>query len=475
MSAVPPFNIIVADDEESIRSIVAEILEDEGYSVEAFANGKDALARVQQGGVHVVISDIRMPQMTGIELLEQVKTLDPNIEVIIMTSHASIETAIKAMRLGAYDYLTKPFEDLNLITTVVDRTIGKLELEIEVRKLLEKLKKRNEEIQQLYQHTTELFSTLNLKEILLKSCQALHEISHQQDVYCVTYDPTDKTAKLSAFFPDSAYEAPSQKDKETGLSIAMTQDSMDQLGSDPRLDAAVLEKLPVENAVLFPFNIDNHCQGFYVINNLKGSLNQSLISLLQQYVNNAAAQIDKAQLHATIESMAIHDDLTGLFNRRHFNTTLAKEITRAKRFNKPISVFLFDIDHFKNYNDQNGHPQGDRLLQEMSKLLLGTSRQTDVAARYGGEEFVVILTETDKAGAEIKAKRLCSLVAEHAFPNGDTQPLGKVTISGGYAEYPTDATSAEELIELADQALYTAKNAGRNQVLAAKPSNKSIA
>src|SRR5262249_12547398 len=157
-------------------------------------NGLMALNKIKEKPFDVVITDIRMPEMTGIELLEKIKEYDSTIQVIVMTSYASIDTAIKAIRLGAYDYLTKPFEDLNVITTVINRTVDKLRLEQEVARLVEALHQQKQNIQLLYQGTTRLFGTLDLKEILQMSTESMASLANGSKL--VYYSFSDNPALL---------------------------------------------------------------------------------------------------------------------------------------------------------------------------------------------------------------------------------------------------------------------------------------
>jgi diguanylate cyclase (GGDEF)-like protein len=162
---------------------------------------------------------------------------------------------------------------------------------------------------------------------------------------------------------------------------------------------------------------------------------------------------------------SMKDSLTGLYNRRYFSYMVMTQIQKSVANNLPISICLFDIDHFKNYNDMNGHQAGDRLLQEMSDLLRRMSRKSSVLARYGGEEFIVMLPDIPKEDALIYAERVQEEIERYPFLHGDRQPKGHVSISGGVATFPDDAGSIEKVIELADKALYMAKKEGRNRVI----------
>jgi len=156
------------------------------------------------------------------------------------------------------------------------------------------------------------------------------------------------------------------------------------------------------------------------------------------------------------------DHLTGLYNRGYFEEALSNEISRAKRYGTEFSLLFMDIDNFKQVNDTVGHLAGDLALKKISKLLKSEKRAEDIAARYGGEELVLVLPETGKANALIKAERIRQRVEELALSlNGQSF---NVTLSGGVATYPRDAETSTELIEAADKALYRAKSEGKNQI-----------
>ena len=135
-------------------------------------------------------------------------------------------------------------------------------------------------------------------------------------------------------------------------------------------------------------------------------------------------------------------------------------------------MFLFDVDHFKHYNDSNGHAAGDQLLKQLARLVEDNIRKENTFGRFGGEEFLIVLPETSPEQALIVAEKVRYLIAHHPFPYGDAQPLGSVTISGGIAAFPGHGLDPEALLEAADSGLYEAKRQGRNRVLSgrARPS-----
>jgi diguanylate cyclase (GGDEF)-like protein len=180
----------------------------------------------------------------------------------------------------------------------------------------------------------------------------------------------------------------------------------------------------------------------------------------------AAESVARTRLYEHVEKLATTDGLTGLLNRRTFNSQLAARLREAQRYRKHLSLLLVDIDHFKKVNDTHGHPAGDSVLRGVAAVAASQARETDLVARYGGEELALVLPETDSAGARAIAERLRAAVAsaDHPTEKGHL----RVTISLGIATWPGDGAAAEELIEAADKALYRAKQAGRNRVECAR-------
>jgi len=311
-------NILVADDEPAIRNLVGELLEDEGHTVTLAEDGKDALKKFNRGWQEIVFSDIRMPNMTGIELLGEVMEINENTQFIIMTSHASIENSIAALKQGAFDYIIKPFEDLDLVVETAKRAIANLSA---IRK-------------QQY-----LLSTLSRQNVEL------------------------------------------------------------------------------------------------------GDLNKKF------------------------REMAIRDGLTGLFNHRHAQDRLNEEFERSRRFQRKFSILFMDVDHFKFFNDNNGHQAGDEVLQTIGQLMTSVVRESDIVARWGGEEFIIIAAETDENQACELAERIRDKVANHAFAHAKKQPLGLVSLSIGVSTFTDTTQDAQALVKFADDAVYFAKDHGRNRTV----------
>jgi diguanylate cyclase (GGDEF)-like protein len=210
-----------------------------------------------------------------------------------------------------------------------------------------------------------------------------------------------------------------------------------------------------------------------VINAHKPKPNQfteSDVRLFKAVAEQVSISLDNALTYQRTRELTNRDDLTSLYNRRYFFERFDKEVERADRYERVLSVLMLDIDHFKNYNDTFGHLKGDDLLVELSHILEHNMRKADVIARYGGEEFLVLLPETDKEAAVVAAEKIRTAVEKHDFHgnNAGMEP-GKITITIGVSSMPGDATDALELLDRADRALYYGKAQGRNQVCTELP------
>jgi diguanylate cyclase (GGDEF)-like protein/PAS domain S-box-containing protein len=189
-----------------------------------------------------------------------------------------------------------------------------------------------------------------------------------------------------------------------------------------------------------------------------------------QLARTVAEQISLAlfnlELQATLRHQSVRDPLTGLFNRRHMEESLARELSRAERKAHPISLILFDVDHFKRFNDTFGHEAGDLVLREIGAVLKEKSRKMDIACRYGGEEFLLILPECALENAVKRAEELRAAVKALALRHQE-KSLGQITLSLGVVAYPEQGKANDDLIRNADALLYEAKRAGRDRVMAA--------
>jgi diguanylate cyclase (GGDEF)-like protein len=208
-----------------------------------------------------------------------------------------------------------------------------------------------------------------------------------------------------------------------------------------------------------------------LIDDLEGK-NEALLDMNRELEAKVAERTSElAEANSRLAQLAVTDGLTGLYNHRHFHERLCLEVERSGRNGLPLSLLMIDVDHFKHYNDHNGHPAGDEVLRQVAHIMGDGRRANDFCARYGGEEFGIVLVDTSKLTAAKVAEKLRARVADHPFEAGAAQPGGCLSISLGVASFPDDASDAETLVRMADTALYAAKHGGRNCVVLSTPTS----
>lgn len=196
---------------------------------------------------------------------------------------------------------------------------------------------------------------------------------------------------------------------------------------------------------------------------------QQLIITFSEVIKLSLANI---RLREELHEQAIRDALTGLFNRRYLDATLPRELRRVLRDKKPLTIAMIDVDHFKHINDTYGHKIGDQVLEAIGKILQDNVRGSDIACRYGGEEFLLVFFNSDLKDAIARLTNLCDLIKDIAIQH-ENQIIPQITASIGVTQAPQDGTHSESLIRNADEALYTAKENGRDQIVIYTPALKS--
>jgi two-component system cell cycle response regulator len=224
---------------------------------------------------------------------------------------------------------------------------------------------------------------------------------------------------------------------------------------------------------IFPLKAGDRVVGTLVCGSRDaGALPEPAQKELAMLALQAAEAVVRTRLYEQAERLATTDGLTGLLNRRMFSAQLHGRLREAQRYNRPLSLLLLDVDHFKKVNDTYGHPAGDSVLRGIAAVAQKQARETDIVARYGGEEMALILPETDARGAQAIAERIRQAVA--VMPHASEQGPLRVTVSIGLATWPGPGDDAEALLEAADKALYRAKQGGRNRVAAANPASPAV-
>jgi len=332
----------------------------------------------------------------------------------------------------------------------------------------------------LYKLAAQLSGTMNVNSIL----QAFKEIVRenfdldQYGLYLIEGQPKEFALQASAGV--TAYGAfPKRAPLDHALlGKAIAENDVVCLASFPGGTEALSAHLGLQaedGALLFIplFSAAKTALGVIVLFKASaGSFPASEIRFFRKMAIQMARALERALLFQHTKALSFTDELTGIFNRRYFNQRFEREMLRAIRYNRPLSVLMVDIDHFKAFNDSNGHIQGDKILRSVTRILDKNLRKADILSRFGGEEFVILLPEIDKAHAMNVAEKLRRAIESTSFPRAKSQPGGKITISIGLSSYPEDAMIGEDLLELADKGLYLAKSQGRNRVCVAKNSRR---
>lgn len=355
------------------------------------------------------------------------------------------------------------------------------EREDELEELYGESKRRGERLNFLLSVSQRALATLEPKELLDSVLDYLAGIGTDVSAFFVL-DEDGETLKPAAAhgFKPGAIEKLAMRVGENIPGLAFAENRVvvsEDLPHDERLVNTFIRELNPQTVISIPLVYRGRKLGVLAIWTFKPyHYGEDEKQVLQIAADQMAMAIDNASLFEETRRMATTDGLTSLANHRTFYQTLEREMDRANRYGRPLSLLMVDIDNFKHFNDTHGHLQGDQVLVEVGAILTRTVRNVDLAARYGGEEFAIILPETaciTTTGAEDcsalqVAERIRAAVAANLFKADDGSGLG-ITVSIGVSEFPVYADDLRSLVRTADTALYQAKNAGRNSVVMAEP------
>lgn len=277
--------------------------------------------------------------------------------------------------------------------------------------------------------------------------------------------------------PPELYSQVVNLDKEKLFVDAMQQNVPKYITSIKILEYPSSDRRDIRSALMFPLYREDEYKGFWLLEDIRGNAfdnvakvqlsiikdNITLVTQNNDYavtLENKTTELEVA--NKKLEEMANRDGLTGAFNKAFMHKKLDEVFNGNRRQN---SIAIMDIDYFKNYNDKNGHMEGDNLLKMLSHLITDSLRECDMLFRFGGEEFVILFSDTAKQDAVMVAQRIRQKVQDFIFPFEEKQPNGDLTISVGVASAPDDSTEKQKLLEIADERLYKAKSNGRNQVV----------
>ncbi|HMQ10072.1 MAG TPA: sensor domain-containing diguanylate cyclase [Oligoflexia bacterium] len=348
-----------------------------------------------------------------------------------------------------------------------------LQIVYEFDHLKEKQKFKN--FQRELAHYVEAGNRLNrcfrLEEVYASAVSSIENMSQCDEVYIVRYDEQGDQCSLAMSLQQTVKGQSFTLDFRQNLVSWVIENQKSLYYADYKLRSGRSLLFPqdidypneYESVYIVPLQVQKQKMGAIVImHKINNALSFEQRHMLEVFSQHTAVAIKNAKMVDRLETLATTDGLTGVLNHRSFQDILDAELLRCQRHPGDISVVLVDIDHFKQFNDQYGHPVGDEVLKKVAQKLKDSVRKVDYVFRYGGEEFALILVNTAAKEAHILAQRIVKDIAKSQF-NLKGYKL-KITVSMGLASFPETAQKKEELVARADQALYQSKLNGRNQV-----------
>lgn len=438
--------VLLIDDERFARQLYSDYLVAAGFDVECAESAQSGVALVRAGRYDVVVTDLLLPDGDGIEVLESVKRVDPELEVVVITGFDRVEPAVRALRAGASDYLVKPVTP-DALALAVNRCLS-------MRRVL----RENAALKQslaLFEAAQRLSVATDRARIADVLVPALRETTTARSV-ALAVQGRDGWEIVRAFGVPEEQLAP----LGTALQPVLSQTS-------PGLPSVLEEVVGAETlvvaglcATVVPIDHEESLLAAAVLFG-EGLPGPGALHAASFLARTAAMTLATVQRFANAERLAFLDDLTHLFNARYLQQLLERDTTRDDA--APFGLLFVDLDHFKLVNDAHGHLVGSRLLVEVGRVLKNAVRERDICVRWGGDEFCVVLRGADEPTSMVVAERVRTELAAHRFLAREGHTL-HVTASIGVACYPLHAVDAQALVDLADRAMYRGKRTTRNVV-----------
>lgn len=452
--------IFIIDDEKDLLFILKEFFEAHGIEAITYEAPPDLRAEISEKKPGAVLVDIFIPNASGFDILNNIRKIDSNLPVIMMTGQPDDEKRLESLRNGAYALLAKPFRSFEEVYHIVNNAANHygeiqrtFELTAEIRKRheherlnlleLDFLKK----LQLMIGETEDSSFVIKNSFALLKNFLDFQVFAVRmvqgEDINIQIYPNVGPDTKLMECVTTSLVgKVPERSQMQTG----------DKIGDDGE---------PAYNYMTVDISSRDTVYGYAGLYRML-PFNESEEAIFNRFCSNIALTLEKIRLFNEIKALSIHDGLTGIYNHAFIVRTLEDEIERSKRYGSALSVALFDIDDFKSVNDTHGHLAGDAVLQRLAELMKGSLRTIDIVGRYGGEEFLAILPETDGANGYTVAERFRETVEKEYFVYGGERIM--MTISGGVGRY-TYGMDVNKLIKVADDNLFRAKREGKNRIV----------
>ncbi|MDM8561432.1 diguanylate cyclase [Candidatus Parabeggiatoa sp. HSG14] len=414
-------SLLYVEDESDIRSLLSYFLNKKVGKLYTASNGKEGLEIFDKYKPDVVITDIRMPIMDGLEMAQAIKGMSKTTPILVTTAFNEPSYLIQSIEIGIDHYVQKPVNP-------------------------------NQLIEKLVKSSTIL---LQEKELEIYSRYA-HFILDSMLVFIVATIGYEIEYVNKAFLQFMGYnDFEGFKNSLNSLDSIFTEINNVPVDFEEKSFEWIKQILTNKHDEQFVYlrnqqRLEVEAKPYLVTVNRFPEKNSAIFSFTE------ATKL--AQERESLKIQATTDGLTGIYNRRKFEFFLATEIEKAIRYKTALSLIMFDIDHFKKVNDLYGHQSGDYVLQELSRIVINNIRSNDIFARWGGEEFMILVPNNDLENANQLAEKLRGIIATSPFEN-----IPKITSSFGVVQFEHEE-SGEDFVHRVDELLYLAKHKGRNRV-----------
>src|SRR3989454_11628057 len=405
--AGPAAKILVADDDQSLLRTLTWILKEHGYTVVAVPGGEGLLTKLEEERPQLLLLDIMMPKVDGLQLLERLKSDERyrDLPVLMVSSMPPEEATVKSLGLGAADFIAKPFR--------VRELLARVEAHLRVGQALSQAKEEARSRAAMVDILHEVTDSLKPDEIYHILARCVARVLNISKCSMVLAKPGDRAGIVVA-----AYENPMLRNLEIELArypeieAALANGRMvlvRDVTTDPLYEKERVRweregiKVPTRSAAALPFNMRDRQVGVFFLRTTGDDppLTSADAQFAESVIKTAVAAIEKAYDFETavsdkqrLEKLASTDALTGTLNRRALAEALGAELERARRYNLAVGILLADIDRLKQINDTRRATAGGSVLRQVGELLRREARSVDIVARYGGEEFVIVMPET---------------------------------------------------------------------------------
>lgn len=436
--------ILIVDDSAGLRKTLSDILTVKDYDPVAVATGKEALARVGEEPPVVALVDRRLEDMSGLDLIAEIKARSSDTECIVITGYASQASAIEAMNVGAYSYVQKPY-DVDQLLLIIRRVLEKRAAHRALQRSRRRLEGLHDEARRLAACESEeeayQIAVRAAERILDFSICTLDVVEGDRLVVKATSSGAPPSVSRGRGLDEGGLGA---KTHRTGKTYVF--------GNLDEVPEARPTRGDFQSGISAP--IDD-IGVFQVASTEPDAFSEDDVRLLELLLGHTAAALKRIRLLNRLKELATHDPLTGVYNRYYLNQTLEREIERSRRYGHPIAFLMIDVNRFKEINDRFGHQMGDQVLRVAASMLVDEVRATDIVVRYGGDEFLIIQPETDGEADAVKERILGRAARLNEASELVDFPL---TLSIGVAFWdPQGDESLEEALGEADRRMYEDK------------------